>query len=180
MTDETKTIQRILGGDTESFRLLVQRYEKPVLSMVKNMTGNAQIAEDLAQEVFLAAFVKLKTFDPARSRFSTWLFTIARNKSINALKKKRPQLFGAPPEQTDCREPAENMERREIMAMLDQALTALPGRQRRAFVLVEFEGLSYEEAAQIEATRIGTIKSRLARARAWLAEAMRRYEEDES
>jgi len=178
MTNELDIIEAVLAGRTESFRLLVERYERPVVSMVRNMTGDPQTAEDVAQEVFLTAFAKLRTFDPARSRFSTWLFTIARNKSVNALKKRRPRLFGRPPERADSCEPGEGMERREAMAMLDSALAALPAKQRRAFVLVEFEGLSYEETAQIEATRIGTIKSRVSRARAALAQALKGYDGD--
>lgn len=178
MTDELDIIERVLAGQTESFRLLVERYERPVLSMVRNMTSNAQIAEDLAQDVFLTAFTKLRTFDPDRSRFSTWLFTIARNKSINALKKKRPQLFDRAPEPIDLHDPSQNVEHRETLARLDQALATLPTKQHRAFVLIEFQGLSYEATAQIEATRIGTIKSRVNRAKAALAKALKAYDKD--
>jgi RNA polymerase sigma-70 factor (ECF subfamily) len=177
MTDETKTIERILAGDTESFRILIERHERAVVAMVAHLTGDRQRCEDLAQEVFLAAFAKLKTFDPARSRFSTWLLTIARNKSINALKKKRPQTLDDPPELIDPRTPLEAAAQREAFAQLDRVLTDLPRRQRRAFVLVEFEGLSYEQAAQIEGTRVGTIKSRVHRARAMLAKALGQNEE---
>jgi RNA polymerase sigma-70 factor (ECF subfamily) len=146
--------------------------------MISNVTGDTQTCEDLAQEVFLTAFAKLKAFDPARSLFSTWLLTIARNKAINALKKKRPRLLAVPPERLDNVTPAEAIAQRETSAELDRALTALPARQRRAFVLVEFEGLPYEQAAQIEATHVGTIKSRVHRARARLAEALRNHETD--
>ena len=180
MTDETKTIERILAGDTESFRLLVERYERSVAGMVAHLTGDVQRCEDLAQDVFLTAFAKLKTFDPARSRFSTWLLTIARNKSLNALKKKRPRTFDDPPEPVDPRTPLEAATQREAFAKLDRVLTSLPDRQRRAFVLVEFEGLSYEQTAQIEGTRIGTIKSRIHRARAMLTRALRHDEEHDA
>jgi len=177
MTDEANTIERILAGDTESFRLLVERHERSVMGIIGHITGDVQSCEDLAQEVFLTAFAKLKTFDPARSRFSTWLLTIARNKSINALKKKRPRTLEDPLEQVDPRTPLEAVARREAFAGLDRALISLPDKQRRAFVLVEFEGLSYEQTAQIEGTRIGTIKSRVHRAKARLTEALRQNEE---
>lgn len=180
MTDETDIIQRVLAGDTESFRLLVERYQRPVVRMICNTTGDAQSSDDLAQEVFLTAFAKLKTFDPARSRFSTWLLTIARNKSINLLKKKRPDVVAEPPETVDCEGPLEDVTRREAFARLDRALRSLPARQRRVLVLVEFEGLSYDEAAQIEGTRTGTIKSRLSRAKARLAEVFRSCHEDDT
>jgi RNA polymerase sigma-70 factor (ECF subfamily) len=179
MTDETKIIQRVLQGDTESFGLLVGRYEKPVIRMIYNITGAGSTCEDLAQDVFLTAYAKLRTFDPARSRFSTWLFTITKNKCVNALKKRRPATIRQLPEKLDPHHPAERAVREELLARLDEALEALPGKQRRAFVLAEFEELSYEQIAQIEATRIGTVKSRINRARRKLAEALKRYGTDE-
>jgi len=76
MTEELDVIRRVLDGDTESFRWLVDRYAGPVVRMIRNITGDSHTCEDLAQEVFLAAYAKLRTFDPDRSQFSTWLFTV--------------------------------------------------------------------------------------------------------
>ncbi len=179
MTDEPHIIQRVLDGDTESFRLLVERYAGPVVGMIRNVTGDARDCEDLAQDVFLAAFARLRTFDPARSRFSTWLLTIARNMSINLLKKRRSRVSVEPSQPPDDEGPLECVTRQEVFARLDAALRSLPGRQRRALTLVEFEGLSYEEAAVIEGTRIGTIKSRVSRAKAALGEVLRACHEDD-
>ena len=176
MIDETLAIERVLQGDTESFRLLVERYEKRVVRMIRNITGTTQSSEDLAQDVFLTAFAKLRSFDPARSRFSTWLLTIARNKSINHLKKKHPRTRYELPVHVDGGTPLAALIQREAFARLDRALAMLPGHQRRAFVLAEFEGLPYEQIARIEGTRIGTIKSRASRARAKLTDALRQYE----
>lgn len=175
MVNESDAIQRVLDGDRESFRLLVRRYEGPVIRVIRNMACDGESVEDLAQEVFLTAYAKLATFDPARSAFSTWLFTIARNKSINALKKKRPQARSRLPVQIDSTQPSKDSERNELFARLDRALESLPPRQRRAFVLAEFEALSYAEIARIEATRIGTVKSRISRAKQKLAHALRQY-----
>ena len=179
MIDETLTIERVLQGDTESFRLLIERYERPVVRMIRNTTKETQSCEDLAQDVFLTAFAKLQTFDPARSHFSTWLLTIARNKSINHLKKKRPRAIGEPQAHVDPTTPLETLADREAFTRLDQALASLPGHQRRAFVLIEFEGLPYQQVAQIEGTRIGTIKSRVSRARARLTNTLRQHEADD-
>ncbi len=179
MAEEADIIQRVLQGDTESFRLLIQRYEKPVVSMIRTVTSDGQTCEDLAQEVFLAAYSGLRRFDSARSRFSTWLFTIARNRSLNALKKKRPRSLAALPEQIDDDGPYEDAARQEAFARLNETLASLPAAQQRAFTLVEFEELSYEETAQIEGTRVGTIKSRVNRAKAKLAAALKRREEDD-
>ena len=179
MTEETDIIQRVLQGDAESFAALVERYQKPVARMIRNLTGGGQAGEDLAQDVFLAAYAKLATFDPARSRFSTWLFTITRNRCINALKKKRPVAVPQLRERVDLHHPAERAAKQELFAKLDEALESLPAKQKRAFVLAEFEGLPYEQIAQIEGTRLGTVKSRINRARGKLADALKIYRVDE-
>lgn len=165
MTEETGIIRVVLEGDTESFRLLVQRYQKPVIRMIANLINDRHICEDVAQEVFLAAYNKLPSFDPARSSFSTWLFTIARNKSINAIKKRRIPSTGNPPDNPDFSEPGDSLARDELFVELDHALKSLSPGHRRALILAEFENLPYEQIAQIEGVRIGTIKSRINRAK---------------
>ncbi|NQT01403.1 MAG: sigma-70 family RNA polymerase sigma factor, partial [Planctomycetes bacterium] len=108
------------------------------------------------------------------------LFTIARNKSINTLRKKRPLSMSELPQNSDAHNPSDELAEREFFDELDAGLglEALPSAQKRAFVLVEFENLSYAEIAQIEGVRIGTIKSRINRAKKKLAKAMKeiRYE----
>jgi len=165
MTEETDIIKAVLEGDTESFRLLVQRYQKPIIRMIANLINDRHICEDVAQEVFLAAYKKLPSFDPARSSFSTWLFTVARNKSINVMKKRKIPSTGNPPEEMDFSEPADSLVRDELFIELDKALKSLSPGHRRALVLAEFENLPYEQIAQIEGVRIGTIKSRINRAK---------------
>ena len=178
MIEEQKVIQCVLNGDAKSFRLLVERYAGAVTRMIGNITGNSHTSEDLAQEVFLAAYAKLKTFDPHRSQFSTWLFTIARNKAVNAAKRKKPRYMADPPERMDTSTPEMTAERNELLTALDRTLLALPLSQRTAFVLAEFEQLPYEKIAQIEGVRLGTVKSRINRARARLTEALRQFEGD--
>lgn len=172
MTQETEIIRRVLEGDIESFRLLLARYEKPVIRMIRNITYNTESCEDIAQDVFLTAYKKLASFDRARSSFSTWLFTIARNKSLNELKKKKPLPISEPPEKSNQHNPSDDMAKKEFYDRLDKTLQALPSRQRRAFILAEFEKLSYAEIAQIEGTRLGTIKSRINRAKMNLRTAL--------
>ena len=180
MTDELDVIRRVLDGDTESFRRLVDRYAGPVLRMIRNITGDRHMCEDIAQEVFLAAYTKLGTFNPDRSLFSTWLFTIARNKSVNAARRKKPLYLAEVPERIEGRSPEDAAAGDELLAALDAALLALPVNQRTAFVLAEFEQLPYETVAQIEGVRVGTIKSRINRARNKLKEALNRFEVDAS
>ena len=172
MIEDTGIIRAVLEGDTESFRLLVQRYQKPVIRMTANLIKDRHICEDIAQEVFLAAYQKLPSFDPARSSFSTWLFTIAKNKSINAMKKKRVLSVSNPPENPDFSEPADSLLRDELFIELDKAMKSLSPGHRRALVLAEFENLPYEQIAQIEGVRIGTIKSRINRAKHRLRSAL--------
>ena len=172
MTEETGIIRAVLEGDTESFRLLVQKYKKPIIRMIANLINDRHICEDVAQEVFLAAYKKLPSFDPARSSFSTWLFTITRNKSINAMKKKRVLSVSNPPENPDFSEPADSLIRDELFVKLDRALQSLNPGHKRALVMAEFENLPYEQIAQIEGVRIGTIKSRINRAKHRLRSAL--------
>lgn len=178
MIEETGFIKAVLEGDTESFRLLIQRYQKPVIRMIANLINDRHICEDIAQEVFLAAYKKLPSFDPARSSFSTWLFTIARNKSINAMKKRKILSVSNPPENPDFSEPADSLIRNELFVKLDQALMSLSPKYKRALILAEFENLSYEQIAQIEGIRIGTVKSRINRAKNRLRSALERIDGD--
>jgi RNA polymerase sigma-70 factor, ECF subfamily len=179
MDEDVAVIQRVLQGDAEAFSLLVGRYQRPVFSMVAHLLNNSHDCEDVAQEVFLAAYRNLASFDPARSRFSTWLFTIARNRSLNLLKKKRPSAMPAELPLADGANPGEKMDTDELAALIDRHVDGLPEDQRTAFVLSELEGLSYEDIAEIEDVPLGTIKSRINRARERLREALARYCGDE-
>ena len=167
--DEIRVIQRVLDGDVDAFSVLVETYQNSLIRMLATLLNDhRRFAEDVAQEVMVEAFRRLGSFDPARSKFSTWLFMIARSRGINALKRKRPQLFAEAPETA-----AEVKEdRREDLAILDRAVSELPPKQKRAFVLVVVEGLSHEDAARVETVAPGTIKSRVSRAREFLKAAL--------
>ena len=178
MTDEISIIKSVLQGNVESFRLLVQRYEKPVISMIGNIIGDHHICEDIAQDVFFTVYKKISSYDPARSNFSTWLFTIARNKSINAIKKKRLSSISGSPKKPAVSNPGDHLIRQEFFDRLDKALQNLPRQQKTAFVLAEFEKLPYEQIAQIEGVKLGTIKSRINRAKKKLRLTLESFKED--
>lgn len=171
--NETDVIVRVLNGEVDSFRLLVERYQKPIIRFVRNVVDDSHICEDIAQEVFLTAYRMLGSFDPDRSEFSTWLFTIARNKSLNVLKKKKPLSMPRLPERTSPVNPADVLSQKEFFDELDRALQELPATQKTAFVLAELEQLSHAEIAQIEGVRIGTVKSRINRAKSKLQSALK-------
>jgi RNA polymerase sigma-70 factor (ECF subfamily) len=174
MDDET-ILGRIRAGDRAAFANLVERYQEAVFRLVRNLLPQAE-CEDVAQEVFLAAFAHLASFDPARgASLRTWLLTIARNACLNAIKKRRPVLtdFSGPDAHPiDGRSPAEGLERAELFRRLDAALAGLPFEQRSAFVLAELEGMPLEEVGRVEGVPVGTVKSRLGRARERLRAAL--------
>src|SRR5687767_8440926 len=178
MPEDSDIVKHVLNGDVDSFRILVERYQRPVLSMIRRLIWDSHRCEDIGQDVFVRAFQKLSTFDPARSKFSTWLFTIARNMSINALKKKLPLPMEELPETPVSGNPSHDLSDKEIFMQLDEAVKALPGKLQRAFVLAEIEQMPYEEIARIEGARLGTIKSRINRARAQVYAAMRHIKGD--
>ena len=179
MIEEISIIRAVLDGDIDSFRLLVQRYQGPIIRMIKNIIDDHHICEDIAQDVFLTAYKKLSSFDSNCSSFSTWLFTIAKNKSINAAKKKKMLSMSNLPENPDSSTVTDSLTQQEFFERLNQVLKALPAKLKTAFVLAEFEKLPYEQMAQIEGVRIGTIKSRINRAKKKLRLALKSFEEDD-
>src|ERR1700679_2714534 len=105
MNDDLDAIRRVLAADVESFRRLVERYQRPLLTLIRNLTLPDTDHEGVSQEVFLAAFRALASFDPNRSAFSTWLFTIARNRCRNELARRRPVVAAEMPDVVDLRSP---------------------------------------------------------------------------
>jgi RNA polymerase sigma-70 factor (ECF subfamily) len=173
MSDDLDVIGSVRGGNREAFRLLVERYQGPVCCLIRNLIPNAHDGEDLAQEVFLAAYQHLASYDPRQGAFSTWLLTIARNRCLNARKKQRPVVLDELPEPAGPPAPDAEAAEAEWFGQLDQALAALPFGQRTAFVLAEVQGLPHEEIARIEGVPVGTIKSRVSRAREKLRALLR-------
>jgi len=172
MDQEERIILDVQHGKPESFRRLIERYQRPVFQMIFNLVHDSHAAEDISQDVFIAAYRKISSFDPGRSRFATWLFTIARNKSINHLRRKRVISSRVQEEAAVDTDPCQLACKEELFQKLDDCLRQLPPRQQRVFVLAEFENLPYEEIAQIECVSIGTVKSRIHRAKQKLRHAL--------
>jgi RNA polymerase sigma-70 factor (ECF subfamily) len=172
MIDEQAIIKNIINGDIESFRLLVERYQKPVIRMIGNIISDSHTCEDIAQDVFFTAYRKLRTFNNGQGSFPTWLFTIARNKSLSAIKKKKLLTINDDFE-TAAENAPDNLEQQEFLNELNRQLHSLPHNQKTVFVMAEFEKLPYEQIAQIERVRIGTVRTRLHRAKRKLAKALR-------
>lgn len=164
-TEDRDIVAQVVGGKTSEYRRLVERYQQPVFRFAYNMIGNRHDAEDLSQEVFVAAFDNLSSYDSRRSAMLTWLLTITRNRCINRWKQQRPMTMGEPLAVADAPSPEGDALRREFWEKLDEALLALPPDQKSVFILAEIDQLPYAEIAAIEQTTLGTVKSRLHRAK---------------
>ncbi len=162
--DDRELVRRVFAGQTDDFRTLVDRHQQSVFRFASGLLGNREEAQDVTQEAFLAAFLNLSGYDASRAAFSTWLFTIARNRCLNLLKQRRPIAIHKP-DSIGGVSPADPMISQELSQQLDRALAALPVEQRSAFVLAEIEELPYAEIARIERTSLGTVKSRIHRAK---------------
>jgi RNA polymerase sigma-70 factor (ECF subfamily) len=162
--EDRELVRRVLAGQTEVFRVLVERHQQTIFRFAFGLLGHREEAQDVTQEAFLAAFANLSSYDASRGAFSTWLFTIARNRCINLLKRSRPIALNETHSTADVTSP-DPIVGQELSQQLDRALASLPVEQRSAFVLAEIEELSYAEIARIERTSLGTVKSRIYRAK---------------
>jgi RNA polymerase sigma-70 factor (ECF subfamily) len=172
MPEDEEAVRRVLSGDREAFRSLVVRHQGAVCATIRALIPTEAEWEDVAQDVFLAAFQHLATFDSGKGSFRTWLLAIARNQCRNKLRKFVAAPVAALPERVDGRTPVAIVSEAEWFKRLDAGLAALPEEQRLVFVAVELQGASYEEAADIANVSIGTVKSRLFRAKARLREIL--------
>jgi RNA polymerase sigma-70 factor (ECF subfamily) len=172
------TLARARRGDESACRELVTRYQRPVFALLSRLlarSGRTALVEDLAQETFLRAFRALPDFDTTGpARLSTWLLTIATRLAIDELKSRRP-IFEPLRSADAVPSPARTdqvVEQRRIGNRIAIAVDALTTDQRAAFLLYEAHGLSYEEVARALDIDLGTLKSRLSRARAALRLAL--------
>ena len=173
---DQQLVQRVQAGDKSAFDLLVRKYQHRVLKLVSRFVSDAAEAEDVAQEAFIKAYRALASFR-GDSAFYTWLYRIAINTAKNALvsNRRRPVDFDLDlqdPEQYDRHArlkegdtPEGVLLTEEIRSVVEKAMEQLPEDLRTAIVLRELEGLSYEEIAEAMDCPVGTVRSRIFRAR---------------
>ena len=180
--DDPGVVRAFLDGDARAFTELVVRYQTRLLNFVYRTIGDRERAEDLVQEVFVRVYRHLHRFDQTK-KFSTWIYTIASNLAKNELRNRsrnplvlfqsirkqwesdsQPLQF----EDTSAR-PDDLFRKRHLRELVEWAVAQLPEHHRVVFVLRELEGKSYEEIAEITACNLGTVKSRLNRARSSFA-----------
>jgi RNA polymerase sigma-70 factor, ECF subfamily len=176
--DDAAVVASFLGGEERAFQELVERYQTRLLNFVYRTIGDRERAEDLVQEVFIRVYRHIHRFDRSK-KFSTWIYTIASNLAKNELRNRsrnplvlfqtmknswddedRPLQF----EDTTAR-PDELYHRRHLRELVEATVAKLPEHHREVFVLRELEGKSYEDIAAITDCNLGTVKSRLNRAR---------------
>jgi RNA polymerase sigma-70 factor (ECF subfamily) len=169
--EDTQLIERTLSGDRSAFNELVIRHQDRLYSSMIGVTGSAEEAEDVVQDAFVRAFTKLDSFQHG-SQFFTWLYRIAFNTALSRHRRHRSRVSLDYTRETtglepvdDADSPDEPMMRRERVAMVREAMGQLTEEHRTILVLREMDENSYETIAEILEISIGTVRSRLSRAR---------------
>jgi RNA polymerase sigma-70 factor, ECF subfamily len=173
--DENALIEQAQNGDRNAFGDLVSRCYPGVVRVVYRLCGDAGLAEDMAQEAFLRAWINLPSYRP-QSSLRNWLYRIAVNATLDVLRRKpeeplEDEVVQMVPDQTAG--PESILIEKERVAFLQQAMRALPEAARSVLVLREYGGLSYQEIANVLDVPVGTVMSRLNYARNRLRELLK-------
>lgn len=176
--NDKELIQKIASKDQGAFKVLVDRYQTLVINTCYNFLGNRQDAEDVAQEVFFQVYKSAQTFR-REAKISTWLYRIAVNRSLNFIRDKkrsgwlknlssllegeRQEVVEVPASDSD--RPDVALEEKERNVVVQRAIDSLPDKQRAAFVLHKYEGLSYKEITEILHRSLSSVESLIHRAK---------------
>ena len=173
---EAAIVRKVLGGDANAFETLVLEYEKNVYNIALRMTGNSEDAADMTQEAFIKAYNSLQSFR-GDSKFSVWLYRIVSNVCLDFLRSKnrRPTVSLSVKDddgedaQLDVADESQSpellLDRKLTRDSVRRGLDSLPPDYRQILLLREIQGLSYDEIAQALSLEVGTVKSRIFRAR---------------
>jgi len=170
--EEYELINRAQKGDRQAFGDLVRRHRDGVVRVVYRMCGDAELAQDAAQEAFIKAWTHLPGYRP-RAPFRNWLYRIAANAALDMLRREKPTMDAADLPLTASEEGLEaGLEKREEAWMVQAAVLSLPPASRVVIILREYEGFSYREISEALNIPIGTVMSRLNYARRKLGEIL--------
>jgi RNA polymerase sigma-70 factor (ECF subfamily) len=169
LTDD-ELVAKSVGGDAESFNQLILRWERPIYALAYRVIGREEDARDVCQETFLRAFRALPGFK-GQAKFSSWLYRIALNLCRDWIRRQRRAPVMQMPEGIDPGElaaergPVESIEelvsRRELSAVVEEAMALLPEEQRTAIILKEYHGMTFQEIADMQGCPLSTVKTRL-------------------
>lgn len=170
MTTDEDLVARARGGDLDSFNQLVQRWERPIYALAYRVIGRDEDARDVAQEAFLRAYRALPGFK-GQAKFSSWLYRITLNLCRDWMRRERRTPVAQAPEGVDLLElatestPSESIEdlvaRKELGRAVAKAMSNLPDEQRTAIILKEYQGLTFQEIADLLECPLSTVKTRL-------------------
>jgi len=168
-TDE-ELVARTIGGDADSFNELIHRWERPIYALAYRQIGREEDARDVCQDTFLRAYRGLNGFR-GQAKFSSWLYRIALNLCRDWMRRERRTPVVQAPEDMDlmdlaaAREPSESIEdrvgRHDLTRAVERAMALLPEEQRTAIVLKEYQGLTFQEIADLLGCPLSTVKTRL-------------------
>jgi RNA polymerase sigma-70 factor (ECF subfamily) len=179
---------RVGKGDNEAFEILVARHQTSVLNLIYRFIGDRTQAKDLAQEVFIKVWQAAKSYEP-KAKFTTWIYRIATNLCLNELRSSRRSRWYPFHRSDDGRENAvedtysdgsptaeDLLLAKERSRQISDAVQSLPKNQRMALILKRYDGLSYQEIAQIIGCSVSAVESLLIRAKRTLQEKLKNYE----
>lgn len=184
---DEELLRRMITGDVEAFEALYDRRQAGVYRFALRMCGSAALAEDITQDVFIALMRDGHQFDPARGTVAGYLFGMTRHRVLRRLQKERTMVTigdGVQEDETQLPDeqlsgtsnPLHDLSRQELIESVRQAVLALPLHYREVVVLCNLDEMSYEQAASIIGCPVGTVRSRLNRARAMLADKLRAWQ----
>jgi RNA polymerase sigma-70 factor (ECF subfamily) len=188
-TDE-ELVARATAGDLEAFNQLVTRWERPIYALAYRTLGREEDARDVVQEAFLRAYRGLRGFK-GQAKFSSWLYRITLNLCRDWIRRERRAPIVQVPEGTDPMDladthaaPAESVEdlvaRREMSAAVERAMAELPEEQRTAIMLKEYQGLTFQEIADLLECPLSTVKTRLYQGLSVLRRRLERRQAEEA
>jgi RNA polymerase sigma-70 factor (ECF subfamily) len=185
VNDDAQLIDEALAGQSVAFGQLVTRYQDRLYNALVHVIGSADEARDVVQDAFVQAFLKLASFHRA-SAFYTWLYRIAFNLAISRRRRRRPMVSVEQSREASGQEPmardgapSERLERQERVGQVQAALAAMSEEHRAVLVLREMDGLCYDTIAEVLELPVGTVRSRLHRARLELREQLKEVLQEE-
>lgn len=184
IVDEVEIVKRAREGDEKSLEFIVKKYQNRVANLIFKIVGDESIVEDLTQDVFLRVIESLKDYK-FESALYTWIYRITVNICIDEIRKRQRSktyllsdvLIQNPKSEPYHSQTEKSFEQKELREIIENAISKLPAEYKTVIILREFEDLPYEEIAKVLKISVGTVKSRLFRARKLLAEHLKEYKE---